>query len=111
MNLNDKMNLYFQDVGVGFVVVVMIVIVFGYIFRFVVGFYDNEGIVIFCMLLIYVLWIKFVKIGLFFWFCLCVLVYFYMVILFCKFFKGLNFYVLLCVFIFNIFYFFSVFVF
>lgn len=60
-------------------IIVLIVFFLGYIFRLVVGLYDNEGIVIFCMLFIYVLWIKFVKIGLLFWLIMCVLVYFYMV--------------------------------
>lgn len=101
MNSNDKMNWYFQDAGAGLVAAAMIAIVPGYISRSVAGSYDNEGIAIFCMLLTYALWIKSVKTGSLFWSCLCALAYFYMVILSCKFFKGLNLYVLPCAFILN----------
>lgn len=41
-----------------FIINVFFYLVFGYISRFVVGSYDNEGIVIFVFMFIYYLWVS-----------------------------------------------------
>lgn len=69
----------FRDWGMGFVVVILLVICFGYIFCFVVGLYDNEVVVIFVFVFIFYLFVKVVNMGLLVWFLFLVFVYFYMV--------------------------------
>ena len=68
-----------KDASAGLVAAIVIGIAPGYISRSVAGSYDNEGVAIFALMLVFWMWLKAVKTGSAFWACLTSLGYFYMV--------------------------------
>lgn len=68
-----------KDSSAGLLAALFIGIAPGYISRSVAGSYDNEGVSIFALMIVFWLWLKAMKTGSAFWACLTALGYFYMV--------------------------------
>ena len=65
--------------GPGLFAALFIAVVPSYISRSVAGSYDNEGVSIFALVLVFYLWLKSVNTGSIFWATMCSVSYFYMV--------------------------------
>jgi len=65
--------------GPGLYAALFIAVVPSYISRSVAGSYDNEGVSIFALVLVFYLWIKAVNTGSILWATYCSIAYFYMV--------------------------------